>query len=188
LIISDTGRYRLVHSGDVKIYENLEVLPRLFFIPQAVIAPDDDAALDLMQDAAFEPSSTLVIVNNAYARRDSSATQRPPGVTRHAETEILLYSPERIVTRVTAPTDGWLLLTDAWYPGWEARVDGKPTPIERADILFRAVAVPAGERQVEWIFQPASFRLGSVISLGAIVLLLATGVWGLAARRSGDGA
>ena len=87
------------------------------------------------------------------------------------------YEPERIVVNVSAPTQGWLLLSDAWYPGWQARVDGKSTPVQRADVLFRAVAVPEGEHQVEWVFRPASFRLGVAVSLGTLGLLLAGVVW-----------
>jgi hypothetical protein len=177
LILSDSGRYRLVHSGDVKIYENLETLPRLFFVPQAITAPDDEAALAIMRAPDFSPFDTVVL--------QESQSQNPPPEAHHPEsryldnatTQILLYEPEHISAAVTTPSDGWLLLTDAWYPGWEATVDGERVPVERADILFRAIPVPAGEHSVEWIYRPVSFRLGVAISLCTLGLLAAGIAW-----------
>jgi hypothetical protein len=173
LILSDSGSYRLVHSGDVKIYENLETFPRLFFVPNAVTVPDDEAALGVMRDPDFDPANTVVLVAGEPGNAKIRIPDSDAGTTNHADVEFLLYDPERIVATVSTPTDGWLLLTDAWYPGWEVRVDGEPVQVNRADILFRAVAVGTGEHQVEWVFRPASFHLGVVISLFALGLLMA---------------
>jgi len=65
-----------------------------------------------------------------------------------------------------------LFLSDAYYPGWQATVDGKAEHIIRANDLFRAVAIPAGNHQVEFAYQPASFRWGMIISLLSAVALL----------------
>jgi hypothetical protein len=180
LVLSDSGHYRLVHSGDVKIYENLDALPRAFFVPEAILVPGDDAALETMRDPNFDPASTLVLIEAAASAHNSQPTPRLAegnAVEDQASAELVLYEPERIIVNVSAPTQGWLLLSDAWYPGWEATVDGKSAPVQRADVLFRAVAVPEGEHQVQWVFRPASFRLGVAISLGTVGLLLAGVVW-----------
>jgi hypothetical protein len=73
------------------------------------------------------------------------------------------------------PAPGRLLLLDAFYPGWRARVDGLPRAIEPAG-AFRALSLPAGARQVEMSYQPASFRVGLFLSLlGALGLCAAAG-------------
>jgi hypothetical protein len=169
LVLSDSGHYRLAHSGDVKIYENLDVLPRAFFVSQAAVVPDDEAALAVMRDPDFDPAAVIVLMGDTSSPALSEGKPSPL-----ARTELFFYEyePERVVATVAAPAEGWLLFSDAWYPGWEATVDGQPAPVERADILFRAVAVPAGEHRVELVYRPASFRWGAVISLGALVLLL----------------
>ncbi|HZW02610.1 MAG TPA: YfhO family protein, partial [Anaerolineaceae bacterium] len=77
----------------------------------------------------------------------------------------------RITIQVDTPQPGWLQLADVWYPGWKAAVDGQETPILRADYLFRAVYLPAGAQVVEFRYEPASYRIGGLVTaLGLLVL------------------
>ena len=75
----------------------------------------------------------------------------------------------------TPPADILLVVSDTWYPGWRARVDGETARILRADHAFRALALTAGAHRVELAYAPLSFRLGAALSaLGlALVALLA---------------
>ncbi|HEX7555342.1 MAG TPA: YfhO family protein, partial [Leptolinea sp.] len=67
----------------------------------------------------------------------------------------------------------WLFVADSWYPGWQAKVDGVTTDLYRADYLFMAVPIPAGDHTVEIVYRPISFLIGSILSLiGAIILLI----------------
>ena len=142
VIISTEGHYRLVHSGALKIYENLDVLPRAFFVPHSTPAPP--------------PLSQI------WERREE---------WRRGESLILSYAPERVLIRTRSEDPGCLVLTDAFYPGWQATVDGAPVPIFRADPYFRAVSLEAGQHRVEFIYRPLSFRLG--IALSGLSLLIA---------------
>ena len=65
---------------------------------------------------------------------------------------------------------GTLVLADTFYPGWKARVDGVDAPIVRADAMFRAVGVPAGARQVVFVYAPASVRSGLMVSAASLLL------------------
>jgi hypothetical protein len=147
-----------------------------------------------MRDPSFDPTAAVVLVDSATADRESLNTRsasdsatlggsvRPrlssDGLAvQQAKTDVLLYEPEHIVATVTAPTDGWLVLSDSWYPGWEAIVDDEPVAVERANILFRAVAVPAGDHRVEWIYRPTFFLVGAAISMVGVSLLLIGAVW-----------
>ena len=83
---------------------------------------------------------------------------------------------ERSVWRVTTDRPGYLFTGDAYYPGWEAELDGRPVPLYRANLAFRAVYVPAGEHLVVQRFVPRSIEIGLAVaaaSLLVVVLLLA---------------
>jgi hypothetical protein len=177
LVLSDQGHFRRVHSGDVKIYENLDVFPRMVFIEQALTAMDDEAALALMQDPGFDPAQTLVLTEPNASEPEQLPLGDLPATFSSNKIQVLAYRPEHIVASIDAANDGWLLLTDAWYPGWEASVDGVSVPVKHADVLFRAVAVPAGEHQVEWRFRPQTVLAGSLISAAALGVSLLIGAW-----------
>ena len=193
LVLSDQGRFRLAHSGDVKIYENLSVLPRAFLVHKrrTVGAADDEAALALMQDAAFDPAAELVLsVGDGAVLTDDVAPESVWGdPSRRAQpapgwefARVTHYAPERVEIDVVADAPGYLVLTDAWYPGWEATVDGEPVQVQRADLLFRAVAVDAGHHCVVFTFRPVSLRVGAGVSLAGLAGLAV--VAALALRRS----
>ena len=69
------------------------------------------------------------------------------------------------MVKVDSQTAGWLVLSDIWYPGWRASVDGSSAPVTRADYLFRAVRVDAGEHLITFNYVPVWFYAGCLISL-----------------------
>jgi uncharacterized membrane protein YfhO len=78
---------------------------------------------------------------------------------------------------------GYLLLTDTFYPGWRATVDGVPAEILRADVAFRALRLEPGEHRVEFSYQSVSLRWGAWISAVALLLLICGLVWALWPRK-----
>lgn len=153
--VAPEGRLRLVHSGDVKIYENRGRLPRAFVVHRARVLSDDALALQAMEDASFSPSEEVVL-------SDGEPLSAPSGADKVTVTH---YFPEQIVLEVSAAQEGYLVLSDAYYPGWRAWVDGLEAAIRRADLLFRAVRVPAGTHHVVLSYEPWSLRVGAAVSL-----------------------
>jgi uncharacterized membrane protein YfhO len=100
----------------------------------------------------------------------------PPG----GEVAITADRPEKVVMKVRATAGGWVVLSDAHAPGWSAVVDGVPAPILRADGLFRAVAVTAGEHDVVMTYRAPAARAG--IGAGLAGLLIAA-CWAAAPAR-----
>jgi uncharacterized membrane protein YfhO len=74
---------------------------------------------------------------------------------------------------------GLLVLSDVDYPGWQARVDGQPAPVYRADYLLRAVPVEAGRHRIEVYYDPPLFKVGLAITIltllvsGALLIIVA---------------
>ena len=83
--------------------------------------------------------------------------------------------PGEVLVTVHAPEGTWLLLSDTWYPDWEAMVDDVSTTLYRADYLFRAVWVPPGEHEVEFRYRPTLFAVGGFLSLATWLSLSVVG-------------
>jgi len=89
------------------------------------------------------------------------------------------YRSSHVEVRTHADGLRMLVLTDLYYPGWQAFVDGRPAPMYRANYAFRGVPVPGGDHVVQFEFRPLSFLIGATIS-GATLLGL-IGWWGVSA-------
>jgi hypothetical protein len=89
----------------------------------------------------------------ADASRHSTAL---PSTEYRGVAKIEASAPGRVEVVATSAEGGLLVLHDIDYPGWFAELDGKPTPILRADILFRAVEIPPGTHRVSFRFAPFS--------------------------------
>ena len=81
--------------------------------------------------------------------------------------------------------DCWLVVSDNYYPGWRALVDGQPAAVYPANAVMRAVRIPAGDHRVLMYYVGACLRVGAFVSLCAIGFLAAAGGWQLARRRPG---
>lgn len=169
-VLAPQGRFRVAFSGDVKIYENVDALPRAFCVTTARRVADDEEALAVMQQPGFDPAREVVLVETSEARIEEQEAGVDQPVSRSA-CHLIIYEPERVVVETDLPHAAYLVLTDAYYPGWTAMIDGEPVTIERADVAFRAVRVPAGAQRVEFRFEPQSFSIGAAISIGALLML-----------------
>lgn len=157
-------------------YRRLPGARRAWLVPRAIAAGDPAEALRILAAPDFDPERQVVL----EAPREISRRQGGEGAA-----EVLVSSdPNRVVVEVQAPAGGWLLLSDTWFPGWSASVDGAPADAYPADAAFRAVWVPPGSSSVIWDYQPASFRSGLVVTAAALILLIGVmGLW-FARRRS----
>ncbi len=155
------GNYRLIHSGDVKIYENLDVLPRAFMVYDWQWTADVEQSVALMDREDFDPRQTAVLVGDG---------QLPTASAANGDVVVASYEPERVILEVESDTAGLLVLTDANYPGWQATIDGEPTTIYTADGLFRGVFVPEGAHEVVFAFRPSLLSWGSIATVIAVLL------------------
>ena len=87
------------------------------------------------------------------------------------------YSDTRADLLVDSPAPAWLMLADAFYPGWTASVNGKPATIYRANVMFRALQVPAGESAVALQFQPTLWRNALILGLAIWGIVGAVWLW-----------
>ncbi|HLA89136.1 MAG TPA: YfhO family protein [Gemmatimonadaceae bacterium] len=94
------------------------------------------------------------------------------------------YEPGRIALALSAPAPrgSALVVSENYYPGWRASVDGKPVAVERADLVLMGIPLPEGARQVELVFSSESYRTGKVITLAALALSMLAVLAGVLSR------
>ncbi|MBX3010619.1 MAG: YfhO family protein [Caldilineaceae bacterium] len=170
LLPSDRGHFRLAHSGDVKIYENLDVRPRAYLVHTVHTAADSAAAVEQVRaDPAIQAGQAAVIEGDW-------ALQTPSMTAATDRAELTHYAAETVVIQSQSQAEALLVLSDTYYPGWQATVDGVPAPIYATNGLFRGVRVPAGEHEVRFVYQPASWWWGVRLSgMGVILWLILIG-------------
>ena len=159
----------------LNVYRNDRALPRAFVVHRARAVGWKDAWAGLSApDEPFRHTAFLEL----------AAGELLPPTVECQGSRATVSASERDLLRidVEACGDGVLVVSDSFYPGWEATVDGHPAQVHCANFLSRAVGVPGGTHQVELRYAPRSVRLGGAISL---VALLGLGM-SLAGRRRRD--
>lgn len=179
--ISVDPALKLVHSGDVKIYKNLVALPRAFIVHQSRISADEASTIAQLRDVALNPAQQVILSDSASA---VAITSHAPAVPDDSPVQVLRFGAERIDLRATLKSPGYLVLTEAYYPGWEAEIDGRPAPIVCADAYFRAVALDTGKHTVTFQYRPGLVRWGlGVGAAGWVLWALLLAIWAWRAGR-----
>lgn len=159
---------RYVVQNDGSILSLDDTLPRTFLVSNMRAVPEDDIP-QLLADINFSPRDT-VLVSEAYA---DDAHTFPP-LDNDAYARITSYAAEKIVIDVYTPTDAYLVLLDAPYPGWRVKVNGVSDTWIPAFIHARAVHIPPGTHTVTWRYMPTSFIIGASISgVSALLFIVA---------------
>ena len=150
--LASPATFPLVHrTKDAWIYENDRALPRVLFATRAVPA-DFEALLETGAWPDVDFRSTVLIEGAT-----GDAAQRRPGTVA-----ITTYANTRVEIDADSPEGGYVVLNDVWHPWWRAEIDGRHAPVIRANVLFRAVAVPPGRHRVTFTFHPIEGALGAL--------------------------
>ena len=162
-------RLRAVYDGaDARVLEDPAALPRAF-VATRMRCVGDREAVTLLRGRALAPAEEVLLADCASPPASDSGVTVPVRVS--AEAHIAIDEPARVVVAASTDAPAWLVLTDTWFPGWRARLDGADVAVRRADHAFRAVALPPGRHEVEFVFVPNGLRLGAAITLVALVIV-----------------
>lgn len=161
-------------APDARVYDNPRAMPRAFLAPAARCV-DDRTSRDLVR-GGLAWSTSLVLTGDCTSAPAGASGSVDGAATIREDTS------DRVRVDVVSATPAYLVLTDTWFPGWRATVDGVEQTIYRAHHAFRAVWVPAGAHTVEFRYRPASVTAGAVVSLLALGAI--AGVLLVGARRA----
>ena len=160
------ARYEGLLVDPVLVFDVPGARPRVYVSGGARVEADDAAALRAILSPAFDPEREIVLAEGTGARAP---------VTFAGEVRVRERRGDRLALEASLSDPGWVVVVDAWDPGWHARVDGLPAPLQRANLAFRAVAVPAGRHTIELLFRPRWLVSALSVSLASLVVL-ATGL------------
>lgn len=157
--------FALVWSNENwRIWEYNQALPRAFFASNYIVEEDPQKMVDYLFDPLFQIQNTLILESQPKEFKSEDGGS--------GEVTIVNYQPQTIEIAVSAKQNGYLFLSDTYYLGWKALVDGRKTNIYRADYAFRAVPVSVGNHTVRFVYDPISFKIGLGTSAIAFVVAL----------------
>ncbi len=166
----------LQQFGAVTVYQNKQWLPRAWFVKNWRTAPTAEVLQaittgKLADGQTFNPRETALLEREHYG--ETPANFPPPGDPTLADVKVTRYQPQWIDLQTSNPQAGLLVLSEIYYRGWDAYLDGQRIPVERVNYTLRAVNVPAGEHRIRFVFNSPSFRRGAIFSgIGLLLLLL----------------
>src|SRR3989339_948923 len=167
------------HNSKYTLFDNTQAIPRTFIVHEAKTLQGRDAIFKELASSEFNPLKYVIL-------------EEPPSLTRNINSEIyqqepnptiVEYSPNRVTIKATLLEDGYIVLCDTFYPGWNAYVDGKKSRVLKTDYILRSVFLEKGVHIVKFVYEPKSFTIGMVITLTSIVLLIPLSIYFKIRRR-----
>lgn len=177
--------YEFIASAEgVSIYENKRALPQAFLISKVIEVPDQREALQVLADDSFDPRTSVVIESKQISRGQSeisnikfqisnNSASEPEALTPAlaGKAEIVKNGINRVEIKTRSETETMLVLSDNYYPGWQAKVDGQPSTIYKANCTMRAVKLAPGEHVVSFEFAPATLTAAIYISIVSLLIV-----------------
>ncbi|HEY0736540.1 MAG TPA: YfhO family protein [Herpetosiphonaceae bacterium] len=160
----DSG-WRTVFQGQhVAILQNPAPLDRAFFVSSVSAMENASTVLAVIKQPGFDPRQQALVEGGLPEQ-----TARQLSTDGPAEVQVARVSPNELRLHTQAAADRFLVLSEMWFPGWYAEIDGQPLPIYRTNYLLRGLVVPAGDHTIRMYYRPTSAIIGA--SITALTLL-----------------
>jgi len=179
-------RLKKVYDREVKIYERPNAFPRVFIAHRAVFQPDEKRAFQIIN--LLRPRLDQVVVLQSPPIPLIMQRLKEAPLQDDSSAKIVRRTANMVIINAVMKNPGFVVLSEAFHPDWEATVNGQPWKVFQTDYLLRSVFLPAGIYQIRFVFNPFSFRLGLGVSLfsAAVALLLWLMPWIQARIKKGD--
>ncbi len=148
-----------------RIWEYTQALPRVFVVHNTVVESSPQAIVDILLSEQTNLRTRAVV-------EDEVAYMKGPE-NSESSAEIVQYDPMAVSVLVNTDAPGLLLLSDSYYPGWRAYIDGIEAKIYRSNFAFRGVLVSPGNHTVRFVYDPLSWKVGVLVSgLGLVTFIV----------------
>jgi hypothetical protein len=157
----------LIYNPEVPPLVNPYALGNAWFVEKPIFV--ENANQELSATNNFDPAKEVLIDNSFKGL--VSKTSYP--VFENEKIELVSYQPNELVYKSSAREEKLAVFSEIYYPaGWKSYIDGKESKYFRTDFLLRGMVVPAGDHEIKYVFEPASYITGNKISLASSVLLI----------------
>ena len=171
-------REDLLKENTIKLYRNRSALPRAWLVEEYKVM-DSRVMLSMMTGKDFRPDREVLLEEEPKWTNPPTPTfnkgelgglnVREPLSGHLQKVQMMSETNNRLTFQANAEDNSLLVLSDTYYPGWKAFVDGKKTKIYRADYTFRALPLSGGKHRVEFVYDPLSFKLGALFTILGII-------------------
>jgi len=162
------ARYELAFEDkSVQVYHDLASLPRVWSVNKIVFYEDEEDLVAKMVSADFDPSRMAVI-------EEGELKENVVNNLGESKIRFLEYLPNREKIEISMDKPGLLIESASHYPGWRAYLDGEEVKVIKANYSLRAYMVPRGRHILEVVYEPKSFRRGSIITILSLFALFSS--------------
>ncbi|MGA2154654.1 MAG: YfhO family protein [Bryobacteraceae bacterium] len=165
---------RFTGKSGIKIWHMADTFPRAWTVHQTVVAPNDSAGRDMVRSPDLDLRKTAVMAKTQPSLAQCGGEDRVTG---------FYENPSQVWVNVEMACQGLLIVSDNWYPGWRAEVDGRAAEIWKVNTVIRGVVVNAGKHTVAMRYRPLSVYFGFAFTLVGLTAAIV-----LHRRRETDGA
>ncbi len=159
-------RYSITYQDDIwRIFEDNKTAQRAFFAKRVIFYSGKDDFEKKFFNPNFDPTSEILLEDGSISNLQIDGTENP------AVIELISYLPNKVTFSTNSTGNQILFLSDTYYPGWQADIDGIKTDIVKANYAFRAIAVPKGSHTINFIYLPFSFTSGVYLSLTSLAVI-----------------
>jgi uncharacterized membrane protein YfhO len=165
-------KYAIAKKGlQYGLFKAKEVLPRAILVSDAIFLPKAEDHFRYLTDPSFNPQKTILLLSSDRTLSITGSKNTALEENKNS-VKIITYKSNYIKLQAQAKQACYLFLSETYYPGWHAYIDGKKAPILRANFLARAIPIPEGKHKIELTFRPISFLVGAGITIFTILLLI----------------
>jgi hypothetical protein len=153
----------------IRVFRVPDPVPEAYAVGAASIASNEQAFRRVLLDGSFDPRREVLLAPGPALEAGEPLTAESAFDGR---VEVVDREPDSLELRARLSRRGFVVVTQAWDPWWKATIDGRPAPVLRANVAFRAVSVPAGDHLVTVWYRPLPVYAGVATSLAALLAAL----------------
>ncbi len=156
--------FEFISEQDTFLYENLNVFPRAYLVPNAIVIYSRDEALDMLTENKLDSKNTLILEKDPNKPLINKGSYKEVGIN--------FYSPNEVIINVNVDNSSFLVLSDTFDDGWKAYDNDKEIEIYRANYILRSVYLEKGTHELIFRYEPKGYKIGKSISIITFNFLL----------------